>query len=285
MTRGPLPTAADLDTSALADVAAGLEAGDVKGCCATVYEQPAVRWLLGGELHPGGEELTRRMLELAAVGPSDRLLDIASGAGTTAMLAARELGCEAVGLDYGAGAVAGARAEAAAQGLAGSVGFVEGDAEALPFERGSFDVAICECALCTFPDKATAVAEMRRVLRPGGRLVLSDVVADHSRLSDDLRGTMATVACVGSALPESGYRELLAAAGFEIEGVEHAIEDVARMCERVRTRLRGAKVLGFEGLVPVEVGLKHAIELASEARSAARQGALGYAVFSARAPA
>jgi hypothetical protein len=90
---------------------------------------------------------------------------------------------------------------------------------------------------------------MRRVLRPGGRLVLSDVVADHSRLSDDLRGTMATVACVGSALPESGYRELLAAAGFEIEGVEHAIE------------------------------------LASEARSAARQGALGYAVFSARAPA
>lgn len=285
MTRGPLPTAADLDTSALADVAAGLEAGDVKGCCATVYEQPAVRWLLGGELHPGGEELTRRMLELAAVGPSDRLLDIASGAGTTAMLAARELGCESVGLDYGAAAVAGARAEAEAQGLADSVGFVEGDAEALPFERGSFDVVICECALCTFPDKATAVAEMRRVLRRRGRLVLSDVVADHSRLPDDLRGTMATVACVGSALPESGYRELLEAEGFEIEGVEHASDDVARMCERVRTRLRGAKVLGFDGLVPVEGGLKHAIELASEARLAARQGALGYAVFSARAPA
>ena len=72
MSRSPLPSAADLDTSALPDLAAGLEAGDVKGCCATVYEQPAVRWLLGGELHPGGEDLTRRMLELAGVGAAER---------------------------------------------------------------------------------------------------------------------------------------------------------------------------------------------------------------------
>ena len=62
----PLPTAADLDTSALAEVAAGLEAGDLKGCCAAVYEQPAVRWLLGGELHPGGEDLI----------PLPRLVDV-----------------------------------------------------------------------------------------------------------------------------------------------------------------------------------------------------------------
>ncbi len=282
MSRSPLPTTADLDTSALADVAAGIEAGDVKGCCATVYEQPAVRWLLGGELHPGGENLTRRMLKLAEVGPADLVVDVASGAGTSAMLAAREYGCEVVGVDYGSTAVAGARAEAEAQGLAHSVSFVEGDAEALPLGDASFDVAVCECALCTFPDKATAVAEMRRVLRPGGRLVLSDVVADHARLPDDLRGTMATVACVGSALAEPGYRDLLGAAGFEIEVVEHATDEVARMCDRVKTRLRGAKVLGFEGLVPVEGGLRHAIELAGEARSAVDSGALGYAVFSAR---
>lgn len=284
MSRSPLPSAADLDTSALAEVAAGLEAGDVKGCCATVYEQPAVRWLLGGELHPGGEELTRRMLELAAVGEDDRAIDIASGAGTTAILAARECGCEVVGIDYGPAAVAGANETARAEGLGERVSFIEGDAEALPFDDDSFDVAICECALCTFPDKATAVAEMARVLRPGGRLVLSDVIADHSRLPADLRGTMATVACVGAALPEQGYRELLGAGGFEVEAVEGAQDDVARMCDRVRTRLRGAKVLGFEGLVPIDGGLKHAIELAGAARRAVDEGALGYAVISARLP-
>ncbi|HKJ36673.1 MAG TPA: methyltransferase domain-containing protein [Solirubrobacterales bacterium] len=280
--RSPLPTASDLDTTALAAVAAGLEAGDVKGCCATVYEQPAVRWLLGGELHPGGEELTRRTLELARVAATDRLLDVASGAGTTAMLAARERACEVVGLDYGAGAVAGARAEAEASGHGDRVRFVEGDAEALPFEDDSFDVVVCECALCTFPDKTTAVAEMRRVLRPGGRLALSDVTADHDRLPEDLRGTMATVACVGAALPEAGYRELLEAAGFEIEEVERATADVERLCERVRTRLRGAKVLGFEGLVPIDGGLAHAIDLAAEAKRAVGEGALGYAVMVAR---
>jgi len=285
VSRSPLPTAADLDVSALADLAAGLEAGDVKGCCATVYEQPAVRWLLGGELHPGGEDLTRRMLELAGVGEGDRLLDVASGAGTTALLAASERDCRVVGLDYGAAAVTGARAEAEAIGLADRVSFVEGDAEALPFDDGSFDVVICECALCTFPDKATAVAEMRRVLKPGGRLALSDVVADHSRLPSDLQGTMATVACVGSALPEDGYRGLLEAAGFELAAVEHATDEVARMCERVRTRLRGAKVLGFEGLVPIEGGLRHAIDLAAEAKRAVAESALGYAVFVARLPA
>jgi arsenite methyltransferase len=282
MSSSPLPSAADLDTSALDDLAAGLEAGDVKGCCATVYEQPAVRWLLGGELHPGGEDLTRRMLELAGVRRSDRLLDVASGAGTTALLAAGERGCEVVGLDYGSAAVTGARAEAEAVGLADQISFVEGDAEALPFDDGSFDVVVCECALCTFPDKATAVAEMRRVLKPGGRLALSDVVADHSRLPSDLQGTMATVACVGSALPEDGYRGLLEAAGFELAVVEHATDDVARMCERVRARLRGARILGFEGLVPIEGGLRHAIELAAEARRAVAEGALGYAVFVAR---
>lgn len=283
MIPSPLPSAEDLDTTALAEVAAGLEAGDVKGCCATVYEQPAVRWLLGGELHPGGKDLTRRMLALAGVRSADRVLDIASGAGTTALMVAGEIGSEVVGLDYGAGAVVGATAEAEAAGLAERVSFVVGDAEALPFEDGSFDVVLCECALCTFPDKTTAVAEMRRVLAPGGRLALSDVIADHSRLSEDLRGTMATVACVGAALPESGYRDLLESGGFEVTAVEHASQDVARLTERVRTRLRGAKVLGFEGLVPIEGGLRQAVQLAGEAKAAVAAGALGYAVLVAEA--
>ncbi len=278
----PLPTAADLDTSALAEVAAGLEAGDLKGCCATVYEQPAVRWLLGGELHPGGEDLTRRMLDLAAVGRSQRVLDVASGAGTTALLAARERGCEVVGIDYGPAAVAGARAEAEAAGAAESVSFVEGDAERLPFADASFDVAICECALCTFADKRASVAEIRRVLRPGGRLALSDVIADHSRLPEGLRGALATIACVGSALTEDGYRELLERSGFELEVVEPAGGEVGRMAERVQTRLRGARLLGLDGLIPLEGGLPTAIALAGEARSAAAEGALGYAIFIAR---
>ncbi|MQA76403.1 MAG: methyltransferase domain-containing protein, partial [Solirubrobacterales bacterium] len=185
-----------------------LAGGDVKACCAAAYEHPLIRWLLGGELHPGGEATTRRSLELLGVGPGERLLDVASGSGASALLAARERGCEVVGVDYGEGAVAGARAAAAAISPPSAVEFVVGDAESLPF-GAEFDAVLCECSLCTFPDKERAVAEIRRVLRVGGRLAICDVVADRARLPARLDGTLATVACVGEALDDAGYRRLL----------------------------------------------------------------------------
>lgn len=274
----------EADPAALAPLAERLAGGDIKGCCASLYEHPAVRWLLGGELHPGGEDLTRRCLELIGVESDDRLLDVASGTGSTALLAAGEAGCEAVGVDYGSGAVAEANRLAAERGLAERASFVQGDAEALPFADASFDAVICECSLCTFPDKPTAVAEIARVLRPGGRLVVSDVIAEHDRLPDSLRGAMATVACVGSALPLAGYRELLAEAGFEPIANESRAEEVAATCERVRDRLRGARILGLDGVGAPAGGLDAAIALAGEARRAIADGALGYAIFAARLP-
>lgn len=110
-----------------------------------------VRWLLGGELHPGGEATTRRALELIGLGPGERLLDIASGAGSSTLLAATEIGCEVVGVDYGAAAISGAQAAAEQRGVQERVSFVRGDAEALPFPDGEFDAVLCECSLCTFP--------------------------------------------------------------------------------------------------------------------------------------
>jgi len=260
-----------------------LDAGDVKGCCATAYASPVVRWLLGDELHPGGDRTTRRALELAAVGRGDRLLDVACGSGASALLAARELGCEVVGVDYGEIAIAQARAAAEAEGdmPAGRASFVSGDAEALPAADGEFDAVLCECSLCTFPDKHRAVAEMRRVLAPGGRLAITDVVADHERLPDELRGAMATVACVGEALDEAGYRELLADGGFSVTAVEPRSADAARLAERVHDRLRGARLIAGDQLEALPGGAAGAIELAQTARDAIAAGALGYAIFAA----
>jgi SAM-dependent methyltransferase len=257
-------------------------AGDeLKACCAAVYEHPFVRWLLGDELHPGGAATTRRALELIGLAPGERLLDVASGDGASALLAGRELGCEVLGVEYGEAAVFAARSAAAAEGLGFRVGFRQGDAEELPVGDGEFDAVLCECSLCTFPDKGRAIAEIRRVLRPGGRLALCDVVVDRSRLPVELEGPLAAIACVGEALSRTGYEELLADAGLRVTAVEPRNEDAAELAERVFDRLRGARVMGLRGMEGSPMAPDEALELVATAREAIAKGTLGYAIFAA----
>jgi SAM-dependent methyltransferase len=260
---------------------AGLAPAELKSCCASAYEHPAVRWLLGGELHPGGERATRRAFELIMLARGDRLLDVASGTGASALLAAGEFGATVTGVDYGEQAVLAATSAARAERLDSRVRFARGDAEALALPDGSFDAALCECSLCTFPDKPRALAEMRRVLRPGGRVVISDVVVDAERLPDELRGPIATVACVGSALSRTGYEELLAEAGLELFAIEDRARDAAGFAGRIEERLRGARLLGLNDFAGAPFGIEEAIRLAGLARGAIADRAIGYAILAA----
>ena len=240
-----------------------------------------MRWLLGGELHPGGTALTRRAYDLIGLDADDRLLDVGSGDGTSVLLAAREHGCRAVGVEYANGAVREANGRAAKLGLEQRVEFVSADAAELPFAGRAFDAAISECSLAVFADKPSAVDEMHRVLRPGGRLALSDVVAEVDRLPDALRGALGAVACLGEALPPGAHRELLEAAGFELVAEEDHTADAIRMADRITDRLRGVGVLGLDELVPLDGGGRAALELVDEARDAIADGRIGYTLVSA----
>ena len=254
---------------------------ELKACCAATYEEPAVRWLLGGELHPGGEHATRRALELIGLRRGERLLDVASGNGASSLLAAREFGATVTGVDYGAEAVRGATAAAMAERLDLRVRFARGDAEHLALPDESFDAVLCECSLCTFPDKQRAVDEIARVLRPGGRVAIADVVVDHDRLPDELLGSMATVACVGSALDRCGYEDLLIAANLEVLAVEDLSADAARFAVRIEERLRGARLLGLDRFAGSPFDIRDAIELVRLGRRSIEGGAVGYAIFAA----
>jgi arsenite methyltransferase len=263
-----------------------LPEGDPKACCASVYDAEPVRWLFGEQLHPGGDALTRRLAQLAGVERSTRVLDVASGTGATAHLLARELGGEVVGLELGSGAVARARGKGGQveAGPTGAVEFVEGDAEAMPFEPREFDVVICECSLCTFPDKTAAASEMARVLRGRGRVALADVTAEHDRLPPSLRGAAARVACVADALPAGGYERLLEEAGLTVTAVESHDDALLRMIDRVEARLRVARMLPVPALAPFRDDIVAALELVRPARRAVEHGALGYAVVVASLP-
>jgi arsenite methyltransferase len=186
-----------------------------------------------------------------------------------------------VGVEYGEAAVRAAGDTAAAAGLDRRVRFERGDAEALPFEDGEFDAVLCECSLCTFADKPTAVAEMRRVLRSGGRLALADVVVDPARLPAELSGPLAAIACVGEALPHAGYEALLAGAGLRVIASESQEAAAAALALRVEDRLRGARVMGLD-LEGAPFSIADAVDLAGLARRAIASGALSYAILAAR---
>jgi 7,8-dihydro-6-hydroxymethylpterin dimethyltransferase len=110
---------------------------ELRSCCVSAYESEAVRWLLGDDLHPGGAALSRRLADLAGVGPGSQVLDVASGRGRTARLLASEFGAEVTGVELSGPCVAAAQAEAEAAELQGRVRFVQGDAAALPAASGA----------------------------------------------------------------------------------------------------------------------------------------------------
>jgi arsenite methyltransferase len=253
--------------------------GDPKACCARLYESDAALWLLDGELHPGGELLTRRLAELAGIAPGTRVVDVACGTGASARLLARDLGAEVVGVDLGARTIERATWQA---GGAEGVRFVQGDAEALPLPGRSFDVALSECSLCTFPDKRRAVDEMARVLRPGGAIAVADVTATLTALPPELRTAAARIACVADARTEDDYVELLRGAGCEVVARERHDGDLLALIDRVEARLRVARMLAPPGDQRDRV--RDAVALAGAARGEVARGTLGYVLLVARAP-
>jgi len=250
---------------------------DPKGCCARLYESDAARWLLEDQLHPGGERLTLRLARLAGIAPGARVVDIACGSGATTLLLARELGCVTVGIDLGARAIEQAR-HATPAGARAS--FLLGDAEALPLPDASFDVALSECSLCTFPDKPRAVEEMARVVRTGGSIAIADVTADLDALPDELRSAAARVACVADARSAGAYAALLRDAGCEPLAIEPHDAELRAMADRVEARLRVARMLAPPG--DLRDLIREAAALARLAIDAIARGSLGYVLITAR---
>jgi SAM-dependent methyltransferase len=133
------------------------------------YDEAADRFAALSERYSG--DLARRLVELAGLAPGERVLDVGTGAGLLAAAAAPRAG-RVLGIDISAALLDRARGIADARGLGGHVEYRLMDAEALTLEDASFDAAVSLFALLHLPDPLRALQEMRRVLRPGGRLVV-----------------------------------------------------------------------------------------------------------------
>jgi ubiquinone/menaquinone biosynthesis C-methylase UbiE len=262
-----------------------VEPEKVKQCCARLYESDVARLLLGDSFHPGGVRLTERLGEILGLGPESRVLDVASGKGTSAIFLAEHFGCQVLGVDYGIQNVEAANQEVAARGLGECVHFERADAERLAVPDVAFDAVICECAFCTFPNKTAAAAEFVRVLCPGGQVGLSDLTRGPV-LPKELDNLLAWVACVADAQPIEGYTTYLQAAGLKVEHVEPHDEALHELLQQVRTKLLGAEIMvGLKKLELPNVDFVAAKQTVKDVAAAIENHQLGYAIMTAVKPA
>lgn len=271
-----------LSVSTIPNIGPAASADEVKACCARTYQADIVALILGESYHPGGLELTRRLARAMGLHTGQRVLDVASGPGSTAFLLADEFKVDVVGVDLGEDSVAKANAKAAEMGVEERVEFRHGDAERLPLEDESVDAIVCECAFCTFPDKATAAAEMARVLKPGGKVGITDVALDASRLDEELQSMAGWVACLADARPLDEYVELLAAAGLRTTLTESHDEGLARMIDQIDARLVAFKMAGVAALESVD--FDQARRRTALAAQAVKDGIAGYKLLVAEKP-
>jgi ubiquinone/menaquinone biosynthesis C-methylase UbiE len=201
------------------------DCGCSSSCCG---DSGAAQSELGAGLYTLGEqgELPETAL-LASLGcgnptavadlhPGETVLDLGSGGGIDVLLSARRVGPtgHAYGLDMTEEMLALARRNATQAG-ATNVTFLKGHIEQIPLPADTVDVVISNCVINLSVDKPAVFAEMRRVLKPGGRIGISDVVAEDSLSPADRAERGSYVGCIAGALSRSEYERGLAEAGFE----------------------------------------------------------------------
>jgi ubiquinone/menaquinone biosynthesis C-methylase UbiE len=149
------------------------------------------------------------------------VLDLGSGAGIDVLLAARQVGPvgRVYGVDMTDEMLAQARANAAKAG-ATNVEFRQGVIEDLPLDDATVDVVISNCVVNLSPDKPAVLAEAFRVLTPGGRVRISDIVAEDRLTSDERAERGSLTGCIAGALSRAEYLAILAGAGFADADVE-----------------------------------------------------------------
>ena len=154
--------------------------------------------------------------QYASIKPGETVLDLGSGAGIDVFLAAQEVGPSGrvIGIDMTPEMLQRARENAAKHGI-DNVEFRQGDIESMPVDDGSVDVVISNCVINLAPDKKSVYSEMHRVLRAGGRFIVSDMVT-YGHVPQSVRKDLELWAgCVAGALDREEYLRVIAEAGFE----------------------------------------------------------------------
>jgi arsenite methyltransferase len=242
--------------------------GEELACSDKPYESPSMREVTGPTIRPGGLFLTERALDLCAFGPGDRVLDIGCGLGATVELMKERYQLDATGIDLSETLIAQGRARNPALQLR------LGDAANLPFADGQMDGVMMECVLSITGAAGRVLAEARRVLRPGGCLILTDMYLREAR-AERIDATATphqpranACSCLTGAVTRTEMEEQLEGAGFELS----LWEDHTVLLKRLAAEI----ILKYGSLSEFWSEVYGKSEYGEEAGVNARHGRLGY---------
>ncbi len=245
-------------------------------CCARFYEQDSVQALLGASFHPGGTGLSARLVRSLHLPPGARVLDVACGIGTTTLLMARRFGLDTVGLDISESNLARARAATAANPPVPVV-FIAGSAEQLPFAEESFEAVVCECVVSTFPDQPRVLAELARVLRPGGVVGMSDIIVEGI-LPDDITGLITPWTCLAAARSVVENQSLFLDAGLRVTAYADESAALRDMVVDLKRKLLTAGLARSLGAIPglEQLDVRGLLDLLRRAEEIVAAGTIQY---------
>lgn len=216
---------------------------DALSCCSTFYEQDWVRNLADDIFHPGGEDLTRRTIAAMDLPAHATVADLGCGTGTTALMLARDFSLQVSAVDLSATNIE--RAIERADTNSAAVRFVQADAQELPFEDNEFDGILAECSFSLFADQVAVLAEIKRVLKPGGKLAITDM-AIGGPLPADIAEVIAPWTCLVGAVDQQIYAQGFAAAGFAIQVIA---DESTSLTNLIRLLKRKLLLLGAGGVL------------------------------------
>lgn len=172
----------------------------------SLYESEDFQGLVEDTLRPGGLELTACNMKTSGLAEGSRVLDVGCGCGKTVKFLRDELHMQACGVDKAAAMITNGKL------LDDTLDIRVGDAEQLDFADGSFDAVMAECVFCLLPNKKAALAEFYRVLKPGGKLIVSDL---YLREPSAEPVSLDAVTCLQNLMTEDEIRGLVKAGGFQ----------------------------------------------------------------------